>query len=238
MEVKEQDSKKKLKEPKYVLSEKKWYKNAWMWVSFVFIFLTIFVFIGAMGMSEEENNLKTQVISLKNKNKKLKKSNDAMTKAINTFLGKDSSSNKSSNDSKNSSDNLLKEKFGEILEFKVGENSKVEVTVNSAKRVNSDDSTVEYLGEKGYVEYVALTYTVKCTKGEVDTYYFRNTNFSVTGADGVIANGSSINSGPVIPNTLKEGQSFEFVYGYGLKKESPTLQVTLKNGQWTGNITQ
>ena len=79
---------------------------------------------------------------------------------------------------------------------------------------------------------------MKCVKGEVDNYNFENSHLSVTGSDGVIATGSSINDGPVTPQTLKEGQSFEFKYGYGLKAESPTLQVTLRNGQWTGDISQ
>ena len=220
--------------PKFVIYEKKWYKNAWMWAALVFIFLTIFVFIGFMEEDGQLQTAKSQNSSLKSKNSKLKKDNDAYEKAIYKYLEKDSSDD--SDDKSDSS--VIKKNFGETLTYPVGENSKVEVTVQSAQRVSSEDSSVKYMSEKGFAEYVALTYTVKCVKGEVDNYNFENSHLSVTGSDGVIATGSSINDGPVTPQTLKEGQSFEFKYGYGLKAESPTLQVTLKNGQWTGDISQ
>lgn len=222
--------------PKFVIYEKKWYKNAWMWIALVCIFLTIFVFIGFMDEDAQLQTTKSQNSSLKSKNSKLKKDNDAYEKAIYKYLGNDSSDN--SDDSDKSDSSVLKRNFGETLTYPVGENSKVEVTVQSAQRVSSEDSSVKYMPEKGFAEYVALTYTVKCVKGEVDNYNFENSHLSVTGSDGVIATGSSINDGPVTPDTLKEGQSFEFKYGYGLKAESPTLQVTLKNGQWTGDISQ
>lgn len=241
MENKEQDSKKKLKEPKYVLSEKKWYKNAWMWVSFVFILLTIFLFIGYMGMGNEDeqksqiNDLQNQVSSLKDENKKLIEQYSGKNSSGTTSTSNTSSSSKEDSASSKKSGIF---KFGQTQRFKVGENSIVQITVNSAQKVNSDDPTVEYMEEKGFAEYVALSYTVKCEKGEVDTYSVGSYNISVTGADGVIAKGTGINIGANEPSTLKEGQTFEFKYGYGLKKISPTLQVSFSDGKWVGDITQ
>lgn len=49
--------------------------------------------------------------------------------------------------------------------------------------------------EKGFAEYVALSYTVKCERGEVDTYKICSFGISVTGADGVIAKGANVNIG-------------------------------------------
>lgn len=111
-----------------------------------------------------------------------------------------------------------------------------QITVNSANKVNSDNEAVEVL-DKNFAEYVALTYTVKCTKGVIDTYSYTDNYFSVTGADGLVAESSSLNTGALIPDKLEAGQSFEFVYGYGLKSASKTIIVNFNNDKWSGDIT-
>ena len=122
-------------------------------------------------------------------------------------------------------------KFGQTERFKVGDNSIIQVTVNSAQKINSDNPAVEYMEEKGFAEYVTLSYTVKCERDEVDTYKIGSFSISVTGADCVIAKGANVNIGSDEPSTPKEGQTFEFKYGYRLKKISPTLQVTFSDGK-------
>lgn len=118
-------------------------------------------------------------------------------------------------------------------------NEIVEITVNSVKQVDSEDSMVVDVSsnDPDTKQFAIVSYTIKAIKGDISLEDFDGSNLTIADSKNTIGSISS-NRDNGVPDTLSKGQSVTLRIGVGFNNPSNTATVKFGDDTWTGNITK